>query len=83
MLAGGVEALQGEVSERTLTLIANHMDAHAYRNGTLGARARRRLEALPDFDDLLLLSELDQAGRKRGAAVCTVDEAIAWLEGDG
>ncbi len=76
----GVDALKGLVSERTLTLIAHHMEAHAYRDGSLGARARRRLEALADFEDLLLLSELDQAGRQRGVSVCTVDEALAWLE---
>jgi len=78
-VGAGVEALEGVVSERTLTLVAHHMDAHAYRDGTLGARARRRLEALADFEDLLLLSELDQAGRRRGVRVCTPDEALAWL----
>lgn len=78
-VAAGVDALRDLVSERTLTLVAHHMEAHAYRDGTLGARARRRLEVLADFEDLLLLSELDQAGRKRGAAVCTVDEAVAWV----
>lgn len=78
-VGAGVEALQGLVSERTLTLIAYHMQANAYRDGTLGARARRRLEQLADFDDLLLLSEWDKAGRRRGMQVCTVDEALAWL----
>lgn len=79
-VGAGVEALREFVSERTLALVAHHMEAHAYRDGSLGARARRRLEALADFDDLLLLSELDQAGRRRGAQVCTVDEALDWLE---
>lgn len=78
-VAAGLDALQGLVSERTLTLIAYHMEANAYLDGTLGARARRRLEELADFEDLLLLSELDKAGRRRGAAVCTVDEALSWL----
>ena len=78
-VGAGVEALAGLVSERVLTLMAHHMEAHIYRAGTLGARARRRLEQLADFEDLLLLSELDQAGRVRGVAVCTLDEALDWL----
>ncbi|MEM9415113.1 MAG: tRNA adenylyltransferase [Planctomycetota bacterium] len=78
-VAAGVDALMGVASERVVTLVAYHMAAHAYRDGSLGARARRRLEALDDFEDLLLLSSLDQAGRRRGAQVCTIDEALAWL----
>lgn len=78
-VGAGVEALADVASRRVVTLVAYHMEAHAYRDGSLGARARRRLEALEDFEDLLLLSELDQAGRRRGAAVCTVGAALAWL----
>lgn len=82
-VAAGVEALAGLSSERVVTLVAHHMEAHRYREGSLGARARRRLEALNDFEDLLLLSELDQAGRARGVVVSTVAEALAWLADDG
>ena len=78
-VGAGVHALQGLVSERVLTLVAYHMQAHEYRAGTLGARARRRFEQLPDFEDLLLLSELDQAGRRRGVTACSLDEALTWL----
>lgn len=78
-VGAGIEALEGLASERVLTLVAYHMQAHDYRAGTLGARARRRFEQLPDFEDLLLLSELDQAGRRRGATVCLLDEALDWL----
>ncbi len=74
-----VIALEEAISERTAFLIEHHMDAHAYRDGTLGARARRRLEADDSFEDLLLLSELDQAGRVPGAAVPTLDEVIDHL----
>lgn len=78
-VGAGIEALAGLVSERVLTLVAHHMEAHAYRDGSLGARARRRFEQLADFEDLLLLSELDQTGRKRGIGVCTLDDALDWL----
>jgi hypothetical protein len=75
----GLEALEGLITERTHWLIAHHMDAHDYRTGKLGHRARRELEASPDFEDLLLLRECDDAGRVPGAMVCTVDEALEYL----
>lgn len=78
-VGAGVESLAGLVSDRVLILVAHHMEAHEYRAGTLGARARRRLEKLPDFEDLLLLSELDRAGRRRGAVVCSLEDALEWL----
>jgi hypothetical protein len=79
-VAAGLAALEGLITDRTRFLIAHHMEAHDYRVGTLGARVRRQLEASPDFDDLLLLSELDQAGRVSGAMVGTVDEALGYLK---
>lgn len=72
-------ALDGAISERTAFLIGNHMAAHAYHDGTLGARARRRLRESEDLADLLLLQELDRRGRVPGAAAPTVDQAIAYL----
>lgn len=75
-VAAGLEALGDAISERTAFLIRHHMDAHACRDGTLGAKARRRLEASADFEDLLLLSELDHQGRCPGMEVCDVDEAL-------
>lgn len=78
-VGAGAEALADLVSERVLTLVTYHMEAHQYRANTLGARAKRRFEQLPDFEDLLLLSELDQAGRRRGVAVCSLEDALNWL----
>jgi len=74
-----LQALDGLLTERTRFLIERHMDAHAYRTGQLGARARRELEASPDFEDLMLLEECDEAGRVPGAVVGTVDEALDYL----
>jgi len=56
-------------------------DAQAYRDGTLGHRARIRLQASEWFDDLLLLHELDRRGRVRGAFVCELDEALDYIRG--
>jgi len=47
--------------------------------GTLGHRARKRLEAHADFLDVLLLAEADRRGRQRGLAAPSLDEAIAIL----
>jgi hypothetical protein len=55
------------------------MHAQEYRAGRLGARLRRVLEAAPDFEDLMLLRQLDDAGRVQGAIVGTLDEALAYL----
>jgi hypothetical protein len=78
-VAVGVQALEGAITERTEFLIAHHMDAHGYRDGTLGHRARERLAASEHFEDLMLLRELDAAGRRRGVEVCTVAEALAYV----
>jgi HD domain len=78
-VGAAVEALEGSVSDRTLWLIEHHMEAHEYRAGTLGHRARRRLAESEDLEDLLLLSEVDEAGRERGVVVPTVDEALDFI----
>jgi hypothetical protein len=80
-IAAGLEALDGMITDRTRFLIENHTRACEYRAGELPAKQRDRLKASPDFDDVLLLSELDRAGRVPGAAVGTVDEAIEYLRG--
>ncbi len=79
-VAAGLAALEGLLTERTRFLIEHHMDAHDYRAGTIGHRLKLRLEASPDFDDLMLLRELDDAGRVPGAVVGTVDEALDFLK---
>jgi hypothetical protein len=78
-VTAALEALDGSISERTAWLIAHHMEAQAYRNGTLGHRARLRLQESESFDDLMLLYELDRRGRVRGAVVCELEEALQSL----
>lgn len=82
-VAAGVEALEGLVTERTLWLVRHHMDAHHLRDRTAGHRASKRLRSHPDFDDLQRLGELDRAGRRRGVAVPTVDQALAMIAAAG
>jgi hypothetical protein len=78
-VTAGLDALDGLITPRTAWLIENHMAAQEYKAGTLGHRHRLRLEAHEDFEDLMLLREADDAGRVRGAAVGTVDEALEYL----
>lgn len=86
-VTAGLQALDGLITERTAWLIEHHMLAHEYRAGTLGARAKKRLEASEHFDDLLALQACDAGGRVPGATVGTVDEALAFVrsveEGEG
>jgi hypothetical protein len=79
-VAAALAALDGLLTERARFFIERHMDAHDYRAGTLGHRARRELEASPDFEDLMLLRQCDDAGRVPGAVVGTVDEALDYLK---
>ena len=79
-VGAALQALDGLVTPRTAWLIENHMVAQEYRAGTLGARARKRLEEHEDFEDLMLLRELDDAGRVPGVSVGTVDEALEFLK---
>src|SRR5579883_2728138 len=74
-----LQALEGSIPERTAWLIAHHMEAQALRSGTLGTKARARLQQSEHYDDLMLLAELDRRGRVRGAAVCDLDEALDLL----
>lgn len=76
----GLSALDGLITERTAWLIGHHMDAQALRNGTLGAKTKRELQASEDFEDLMLLRDLDDQGRVPGALVGTLDEALEFLK---
>ncbi len=78
-VAAGLEALDGTITARTAWLIEHHTAAHALRDGTLGARFRRRLEASESFEELMALAECDRRGRATGVAVPEVCEALAYL----
>ncbi len=78
-VAAALEALEGFVPPRTAWLIEHHMTAHELREGTLGVRARRRLEQNESYDELLLLSRCDSQGRRQGTEVPSVDEALEYL----
>ena len=75
----GLEALEGTLTDRETFLIVHHMDALAYLEGRLPRKRRQTLEANEWFPDLLTLRGIDTRARRRGVAVCTVEEAINHL----
>jgi hypothetical protein len=78
-VGAALEALEGLITERTQFLIENHMLAQELKIGTIGHRQRLRLESSEDFEDLMLLRDLDDRGRVRGARVGTLDDALDYL----
>ncbi len=78
-VGSGLRALAGTISERTAWLIENHALARNYLDGTIGIRARRRLQHSESFDELILLAKCDAAGRVPGARVPELDEALGYL----
>jgi hypothetical protein len=79
-VGAALSALEGLITERTRFFIEHHMHAHDYQAGTLPGKLRRELQSSPDFDDLMLLRQLDDQGRVSGAVVGTVDEALDFLK---
>lgn len=79
-VAAALEALQGYITPRTAWLIEHHMLAHRIVDGTLGARAHRRLRDHPDYEDLLLLGECDRDGRAIGVQTCSLEDAFQLID---
>jgi hypothetical protein len=77
----GLAALNGHITERTGWLIANHTDAHRLLGGTIGQRARRRLQHDENYDELLLLARCDREGRVPGGEAPELDEALDYIRG--
>ena len=82
LVAGEIQALAAVIRRlkatgMTVLLIEHHMDALAYKAGTLGQRARRHLESSEHFEDLMQLSLEAQTIRHRIAYETYVDDSFA------
>lgn len=77
--AAALEALEGFVTERTAWLIEHHMEAQLILDGTIGARARRRLQQHESFEELLTLARCDRDGRQAGVQAPELDEALDYV----
>jgi hypothetical protein len=75
-VTAGLAALEGFISPRTAWLIEHHMDVHLILDGSIGARAHRRLRENESYEDLLLLGECDRDGRVPGVQTTELEEAI-------
>ena len=75
----GLDALDGFITERTHWLIEHHMDAHKLNDRTIGARARKRLEANESYHELVLLGECDRAGRQQGVETSELEGALDYI----
>ncbi len=65
-VTAGLEALAEHITPRTAWFIAHHMEGQELLDGGLGVRARRRLEASEDYEELKLLARCDRNGRQCG-----------------
>ena len=74
--SASLKLLEGRITERTRQLIEGLVDGMAYHAGTLGHRARKALLKNPDGDAIMLLTDADLNGRRPGASVPTLDEAL-------
>lgn len=75
----GLAVLEGHISDRTKWLIENHGTAQRVKDGTAGARARRRLTNADDGDALDLLARCDRDGRLPGRIVGTAEDALEYI----
>ncbi len=75
----GLEALAGFITPRTAWMIEHHMVAQGILDQTIGARAKRRLQQNDSYDELVLLSRCDRAGRVAGVVAPELDEALDYI----
>jgi hypothetical protein len=80
-VAVALEELADLVTDRTRWLVEMLPVATALHAGTLGHRARHRLEEHPDYDSLRLLESADRRGHVRSGEAPTLEEAIEILRG--
>jgi predicted HD phosphohydrolase len=75
----GLEALRGTITERTRWLIEHHMDLLARPGRTISPRLRQELVESEYYDDLVLLRDIDEAGRVPGVPVDSIEEALDYV----
>jgi hypothetical protein len=80
-VAAGLDALLGTITKRTAWLIAHHMDLLVRPDRSLSPKLKRSLEESPYYEDLVLLRDVDEAGRVPGVHAGTIDDALAYLKG--
>lgn len=75
----GLELLDGLITRRTRWLIEFLPSGQELAAGRLPAKAKATLERHENFEDLMLLVELDRRGRQPGARTSALEEAVDYL----
>lgn len=78
-VAAGLAALDGFITPRTAWFIEHHMLGQGLLDGTIGVRARRRLQQSGDLEELQLLCRCDRDGRQAGVEASDLEEALSYL----
>jgi hypothetical protein len=78
-VAAGLAALDGFITPRTAWFIEHHMLGQGLLDGTIGVRARRRLQQSGDLEELQLLCQCDRDGRQAGVEAPDLEEALSYL----
>jgi hypothetical protein len=79
----GLETLGEAITPRTAWILEHLPAAHAHVAGSLGIRARKRLEKNPDFLECLMIAEADRptAAAEAAAELISLEKAIEILRG--
>lgn len=77
--AAALDALGESITDRTAWFILHLAEGHAFADGTLGMRSRRRLSESADFEDLLLLADCDRKGSSMGVRTSDLDHTLNYL----
>lgn len=78
-VTAGLDAIREYITPRTAWMIQNHMEAHKVADGSIGRRARLRLQSHESFEELMLLQACDRAGRVSGVETTSLEDALDYL----
>ena len=78
-IGAALESLGDSITPRTAWLIEHHHAALDTIDGTIGARAKRRLQASESYDELIALGRCDRAGRQVGVRTPDVQESLEYI----
>jgi hypothetical protein len=76
-----LDVLGDVLTDREAWLILHHTEGLHALDGTLGHRARKRLEESPDFEELMRLARCDRDGRALGRQTPDLEDALEYLQG--